>query len=140
MKREISIFCNALWLIAVSSFISLFSSCSSMHPLDEKNSSLTQGNVEMNLHTGITTKAEALEKLGSPNVVTRDGQGRELWTYQRATQTSRGNRFSDLGTLLLIGQSRDQYGFENSSTMITLIIKFNNHDVIEDINSRTSHF
>ena len=53
-------------------------------PLTEKNSSLTQGNVQMNLIVGDTSKAYVLEAFGSANVTTRDGAGREVWSYQRA--------------------------------------------------------
>ncbi|MBX9578583.1 MAG: hypothetical protein K2W97_08950 [Chthoniobacterales bacterium] len=94
----------------------------------------------MNLHSGSTTKIEVLEKFGSPNVVTRDGAGREVWTYQRAMQASQRDAISGFWTLFLVGQSRHQSGFENTSRMITLIIKFNSHDVVEDFNSRTSNF
>lgn len=121
--------------------LSLFSGCTSMlQPVTTTNSSLTQGNVEMNLHSGSTTKAEVLEKFGSPNVVTRDAAGREVWTYQRSMQASQRDAVSGFWTLFLVGQSRHQSGFENTSRMMTLIIKFNSHDVVEDFNSRTSNF
>ena len=95
---------------------------------------------QMNLRSGTTTKVEGLEKFGSPNVVTRDGQGKEVWTYQRAIQASQRDAVSGFWTLFLVGQSRHQGAFENTSRMITLIIKFNSHDVVEDFNSRTSNF
>ena len=126
--------------VLLASLILLPGCASMLQPVTTTNSNLTQGNVEMNLRSGSTTKAEVLEKFGSPNVVTRDGQGKEVWTYQRAMQASQRDAVSGFWTLFLVGQSRHQGGFENTSRMITLIIKFNSHDIVEDFNSRTSNF
>ncbi len=109
-------------------------------PLTQRNSQLTQGNVQMNLIVGKTTKAQVLEHFGSPNITTRDGAGREVWTYQRAAQVSQSSSQSGYWTIILAGQSSRASGFESSSSMITLIIKFDEHDVVNDFRSRTSKF
>ncbi|MCB4776044.1 MAG: hypothetical protein LGB73_04630 [Sulfurovum sp.] len=109
-------------------------------PLTERNSQLTQGNIQMNLVTGKTTKAEVLENFGSPNITTRDGGGREVWTYQRTAQVSQSSSQSGYWTIILAGQSGNASGFESSSRMITLIIKFNSRDIVTDFRSRTSNF
>ena len=57
-------------------------------PVDQRNSALTQGNVQLNLQVGKTTKADVLEKFGSPNITTRDGAGQEVWSYQRMATVS----------------------------------------------------
>ncbi|MCB4743459.1 MAG: hypothetical protein LGB07_01000 [Sulfurovum sp.] len=94
----------------------------------------------MNLVTGKTTKAEVLENFGSPNITTRDGGGREVWTYQRTAQVSQSSSQSGYWTIILAGQSGNASGFESSSRMITLIIKFNSRDIVTDFRSRTSNF
>ena len=109
-------------------------------PLTQRNSQLTQGNVQMNLIVGQTRKAEVLEKFGAPNITTRDGSGREVWTYQRAAQISQSSGKSGYWTIILAGQSSRSSGFESSSSMITLIIKFDENDVVKDFRSRTSKF
>jgi outer membrane protein assembly factor BamE (lipoprotein component of BamABCDE complex) len=113
---------------------------SAPRPLSERNSQLTQGNVQMNLVVGKTTKAEVLENFGSPNITTRDGAGREVWSYQRAAQVAQSSRRSGYWTIILAGQSSNASGFENSSRMITLIIKFDSSDIVTDFRSRTSNF
>ena len=45
----------------------------------------------MNLEVGKTTKANVLETFGSPNITTRDGAGREVWTYQRQAQVAQSS-------------------------------------------------
>ena len=109
-------------------------------PLSERNSALTQGNIQMNLVVGQTTKAQVLDNFGAPNITTRDGSGREVWTYQRAAQVSQSSSRSGYWTIILAGQNSSASGFESGSRMFTLIIKFDSGDVVTDFRSRTSDF
>ena len=109
-------------------------------PVTERNSQLTQGSVQMNLTIGHTTKAQVIESFGSPNITTRDGAGREVWTYQRSAQVSQSSSQSGAWSVILAGKSTEAAGFESTSRMITLIIKFDNNDVVADFKSRTSTF
>jgi len=109
-------------------------------PLTERNSALTQGNIQMNLVVGRTTKAQVLETFGAPNITTRDGSGQEVWTYQRAAQVSQSSSRSGYWTIILAGQNSSASGLESGSRMFTLIIKFDNGDVVTDFRSRTSDF
>ena len=106
----------------------------------ESNSDLTQGNVQLNLVVGETNKAEVLEKFGAPNITTRDGAGREVWSYQRAAQVNQSSSKSGGWTVIFAGQSGSSSGFESSSRMTTLIIKFDSNDILVDFKSRTSSF
>lgn len=119
----------------------ILSGCvSAPEPLSNRNSPLTQGNVQMNVQPGVTTKAQILETFGSPNVTTRDGQGQEVWTYQRQAQVSQQSSQEGYWTVLFAGKSKTASGFESSSRMMTLIIKFDSNDVVSDFNSRASNF
>lgn len=114
--------------------------CATSQPVTERNSNLTQGNVQLNLETGSTTKLKVLEVFGAPNVTTRDGSGREVWTYQRQAQVTQSTAQSGYWTILLAGGSGSSSGFETTSRMITLIIKFDENDVVSDFRSRASNF
>ena len=109
-------------------------------PLTKKNSELTQGMVQMKLEVGSTSKTEVLETFGAPNITTRDGKGDEVWTYQRQAQATQSSSQSGYWTIVLAGKSSRASGFETSSRMITLIIKFDNKDVVTDFKSRESNF
>ena len=109
-------------------------------PLSQRNSALTQGNVQLNLVVGETTKADVLETFGAPNVTTRDGSGREVWTWQRAAQVNQSSSNARYWTILVAGGARSASGFESSSSMITLIIKFDENDVVTDFSSRSANF
>lgn len=109
-------------------------------PVSDRNSQLTQGNVQLNLQVGSTTKADVLESFGAPNITTRDGSGREVWTYQRHAQVTQKSSQSNYWTVIFVGGSEEAAGFESSSRMITLIIKFDAQDLVADFKSRTSSF
>ena len=118
-------------------------------PVTERDSALTQGNVQMNLQVGLTTKADVIETFGAPNVTTRDGEGKEVWSYQRAARVSQSSSRSGLWNILLFPGARgaggalgtsSSTGFETASRMITLIIKFDAGDVVADFNSRSATF
>lgn len=101
---------------------------------------LTQGVVQMNLTVNETTKAEVLETFGAPNVTTRDSSGREVWSYQRQAQVTESSRQSSGWSIFLAGSSQSASGFSTSSRMMTLIIKFNDQDIVSDFRSRASNF
>ena len=129
---------NFLITLTVSMF--LIACVSVPQPLSDRNNQLTQGNVQLNLKVGLTSKAQVIDKFGAPNVTTRDGSGKEVWTYQRQAQVSQASTASGGWTILLSGQSTNAAGFESSSRMITLIIKFNTNDIVSDFRSRASNF
>lgn len=108
--------------------------------VDQRNSELTQGNVQLNLKVGVTTKADVLEKFGSPNITTRDGGGQEVWSYQRMATVSQSSSSSSFWTILLAGRGKSAEGFSQTSRTMTLIIKFDANDIISDFRSRSSDF
>lgn len=120
--------------------IALSACVSSTTPVDDRNSSLTQGSVQMNVVEGKTTKAQILEVFGAPNITTRDSSGTEVWTYQRAGQAAQSSSSSGGWTVLFAGQNYANSGFSTSSRMMTLIIKFSQNDIVSDFSSRTSNF
>ena len=108
--------------------------------LTKKNSELTQGMVQLKVQVGKTSKTEILETFGAPNITTRDSSGDEVWTYQRQAQTNQSSSQSGYWTIILAGKTSKASGFETSSRMMTLIIKFDNNEVITDFKSRESNF
>ena len=100
------------------------------------NSSLTQGTVQLVLEKGVTTKTQVLQAFGGPNITTRDGEGKEVWMYERNAQSVSKNAAG----ISLIFASASTSGFESSSRNITLMLKFNELDVLVDFDSRYSSF
>ena len=126
--------------IIIMSILLLTGCVTAPEPLTKKNSELTQGMVQMNLEVGKTTKAEVVETFGAPNITTRDGDGNEVWTYQRQAQVNQSSSNSGFIFVIIAGKSSSASGFESSSRMMTLIIKFDNEDIVTDFKSRESNF
>jgi len=134
MSRSIVFIERFRVLVAIALGLAL--GCRSDPEAKPLNSELTQGNVQMHLVRGQTTKAQVLERFGAPNLTTRDGAGLEVWTYERSAREAKSNEA--YWTVVLAGQSSS--GFEESSRSMILIIKFDAKDVVTDFNSRTSSF
>lgn len=105
-----------------------------------KPSPLTHGNVQLSLKKGGTTQNEVLEKFGPPNIMTTDGDGNEVWTYQKQATVSKSTSRNSYGTVILFGGSSGSSGFEQSSKTMTLIIKFDKDKRISDFKSLTTEF
>ena len=129
---------NILFILIFSIFIT--GCVTAPEPLTKKNSELTQGMVQMNLEVGKTTKADVIETFGAPNITTRDSSGNEVWTYQRQAQVSQSSSSSGFIFVIIAGKSAEASGFETSSKMMTLIIKFDGNDIVTDFKSRESNF
>ena len=129
---------NILFAFIFSIFLS--GCVTAPEPLTKKNSELTQGMVQMNLEVGKTTKSDVIETFGAPNITTRDSSGNEVWTYQRQAQVSQSSSSSGFIFVIIAGKSAEASGFETSSKMMTLIIKFDGNDIVTDFKSRESNF
>lgn len=109
----------------------------------ESKNSLTTGQVQITLKKDHTTQAEVLDAFGSPNLVTLNSEGEEVWTYQKHATVSAANSSSTYGTIILFGGSSRTSGFEQSSRTMTLIIKFKEVDGLKRVSgfaSRSSSF
>ena len=136
MSRSIVCIDRCSMLIVIALGLTL--SCGSAPKENDKplNSELTQGNVQLHLVKGETTKAQVLEVFGAPNLTTRDAAGLEVWTYERSAREAKSNEA--FWTVFVAGSSNS--GFEESSRNMILIIKFDAKDVVNDFNSRYSSF
>jgi hypothetical protein len=109
-------------------------------PVDDRMNTLTQGNVQLNLSVGKTTKLEVLQSFGSPNITTRDASGAEVWSYQRHATVSQSSSSGSYFSIIIGGVGKSADGFSQSSRTATLIIKFDRSDVVSDFQSRMSEF
>lgn len=118
----------------------------------EEPNSLTTGMVQMTLRVGETSQAQVLEAFGAPNITTVDGNGQEMWVYDRqATVSTDSSSGFSIGMLLGaggdgiaggggLGFGKRKSRSESSSRTMTLILKFNSQKVLSDFKSRSSSF
>jgi len=127
MRQNAGLFLGSLLLTALWS-------CEASTPKAEN--SFTHGAVQLNLIKGETTQIEVLNKFGPPNIATLDGDGNEIWTYQKqasVSQSSVENATITLGE----GTSGNPSG---SIRAMTLIIKFDKSKIVVDFKSMYSSF
>ena len=110
-------------LISLSSII-IFS-CASNTPTNSND--LTLGTVQSKIYKGQSQSA-VMDALGSPNIVTKDTQGREEWTYDRISTEK--NSGSEGFWFLLFGKSNASSS--SSSKSLTVIIKFDENKNVLD--------
>lgn len=142
MKIVISAFAFALFLAGPS------------YARDRQDSAntLTQGMVSMTLKVGETSQYDVLQTFGGPNVSTLDGQGREVWVYDRHATVS-FEKSSGFSIGMLVGAGGGGVGggaglgfgsskskSEQSSRSMMLIIKFGPDKKVVDFQSRSSSF
>ena len=130
----------------------VLASLSTGAPAKDESNPLTHGMVQMTLRVGTTTQAEVLETFGGPNVTTIDGDGREVWMYDRfATVAATKDSGFSIGILggagggsvaggagLGFGTSKSKA--TTSTRSMTLIIKFGPDHRVIDFKSRSSSF
>jgi len=104
---------------------------------DNSGDKVTVGTVQSGIKNGMSG-AEVITVLGSPNIVTTDGDGLEVWTYDRFSSDttvsgSRGGFFQSL--------NRGGAGSASSSQKtLTVIIKFDKEKKVRDFSYHTSRF
>ena len=127
-------------------------SISAVAPARDDPNTLTHGMAQMYLRVGQTTQTEVLETFGGPNVTTLDGDGREVWVYDRfATVTASKDSGFSIGMLvgagggsvgggggLGFGSSKSKSS--SSTRSMILILKFGPDKRLVDLKSRSSSF
>lgn len=145
------------WFVAASLFVWTLTGCikASQHASDVQKGlegdKLTLGTVQREIHHGMSG-AEVAQVLGSPNIVSTDEKGREVWIYDRVAtdtvySTSRGGV-----TALILGGSGDVGGLGAGSTSygtgakstsqrtLTIVIKYGEAGKVRDFAYHSSRF
>ena len=106
---------------------------------------LTLGTVQSKIKKGMN-QTEVLEVLGSPNIVTKNKSGNEVWTYDKisSSQSSSNDASATYGqaqlnkgfwTFLFGGTTNSVQSNSNrdiESKSITVIITYNNDKIVSD--------
>ena len=114
---------NKIIIISLTSII-LFS-CAANKPDDSNN--LTLGTVQSKISKG-QSQSSVMDVLGSPNIVTKNSQGREVWTYDRISsdnETQSGGFW-----FFLFGKSSS--ASSSSSKSLTVLITFDDNKNVLD--------
>lgn len=120
-------------------------------PTSDTSREFTLGLVQKELRVGLAA-ADVAERLGSPNIVTRDGDGREAWVYDKASSevevSSSGFGLGGLGTgagssvggVLGIAAGRRSEKAKVSQRTLTVVIRFSAAGVVDGFTWHVSRF
>ena len=103
---------------------------------------MTLGVVQKEIRTGMS-QADVAAALGSPNIVTKDGAGRETWIYDKiASEASFSQDAGGTGLILsLLGvYSRTAGAASSTQRTLTVVIRFNEKSEVESFTYHASKF
>ena len=100
---------------------------------------LTVGVVQRSIEMGMTSAA-VVEVLGSPNIVSTDSERREVWVYDKVSRTSAVEVSKVGGSLILVKGSKSSRTTATSQKSLTIIVKFDDNNLVRDFSYRQSSF
>lgn len=127
---------------------------------NQQKSNLTAGMVKKYVKVGEATQTDILTIFGAPNIITRDKENNEVWTYDRqsiasASEVAEWNTSGGVGVLAggLVGSTavgggasiggssgKGSTAGQVSSSTFTLIIKYDENDVVQDYRMMATQF
>ena len=108
--------------------------CATTGPTQKSN--LTAGMVKKEIIKGVTTQNDILQVFGAPNIITKNRSGNEVWTYDKVSVERSAS--SQYGTIIIAGIGGERSG--TSTRTFTLMIEFNDKEVVKDYSYRSSAF
>ncbi len=100
---------------------------------------MTLGIVQKEIRVGMS-QADVATALGSPNIVTKDSDGKETWVYDKMATEASYSKSQGYGTVLVLGFSRDAGAASYSQKTLTVIIKFSGRQFVESFSYHASKF
>ena len=95
--------------------------------MPSNSNDLTLGTVQSKIYKGQSQSA-VMDILGSPNIVTKDTQGREVWTYDRISSDKK----SESGGFFFFLFGKSNASSSSSSKSLTVIITFDDKKNVLD--------
>ena len=127
---------------------------------NQQKSNLTAGMVKKNIKAGETDQVQVMRVFGAPNIITRDKEGREVWEYDRQS-TASASEIAEwnaggkgivgagglageavVGGAVSLGASagKSSTAGQVSSATFTLLITFDENDVVQDYQMMATQF
>ena len=134
MKKYLQIACIALIAIGMSGC----AHHSSVPEAIKDAEKLTVGTVQREIKVGMS-QSDVASVLGSPNIVTSEGKGKETWIYDKINSRVSYDNSNGYGTSILLGGSQESGNVVSSQESLTIIIKFVKGKV-EEVKYHASRF
>ncbi len=105
---------------------------------DEK-ATMTVGVAQRSIKVGMSG-AEVAQAMGSPNIVSSDETGGEVWIYDRISSTVQSSSVGGYFTLIFAGVSGGSSASTSSQSTLTVIVKFDKQGKVRDLAYHSSKF
>jgi len=152
-KNKLIVGFSSLALVWMSGCMTAAQHQQTLHSTQERE--ITVGIVQKEIRVGMS-QADVVAVLGSPNIVTKDSEGKETWIYDKiATEASYSRSSGGIGgnvgaggiagTTLILGLLGGSYSREAGATSttqktLTVIIKFDKDNKVESFSYHASKF
>ncbi len=117
----------------------LFAAACAVQQQGPKEQKLTVGVVQKQIRAGMS-QADVAEALGSPNIVTRDSDGKETWIYDKIGTEASYNSGGGGGSILVLSASHSTSVSQTTQRTLTVIIKFGADGRVESFTYHASTF
>lgn len=98
---------------------------------------ISVGVVQREVKVGMSS-AEVVAIAGSPNIVTTNQQGGEVWVYDKISTESAGSSSNTIGGFIF--GSGSSGASSKSQRTLTVIVKFDGSGLVQDISYHSSRF
>ena len=119
----------------ITMFITLFVVSGCSNAPNETTSKLTLGLVQSTVTKG-ANQTDITKVLGAPNIISKDKQGNETWTYDRISREAQSSSGSGVGFGALFGWvfagGRSSASSSTSNKSLTVIITFDDNKSVID--------
>ncbi len=152
-KQRLAVVFSLLTVMVISGCMTAAEHQRSLSSTQERE--MTVGIVQKEIRVGMS-QADVATALGSPNIVTRDSEGKETWIYDKiATEASYSKDTGGTGgvagaggiagSALILGifggnYSRDAGASSTTQKTLTVIIKFNKESKVDTFSYHASKF
>lgn len=100
---------------------------------------MTLGVVQKEIRSGMS-QADVATALGSPNIVTKDDEGKETWIYDKiASEASYSTSAAGVG-ILIAGYSQRAGASSSTQKTLTVVIKYDRKGTVESVAYHSSKF
>lgn len=116
--------------------VSLFFISCGKRSLTPQKSNLTYGTVKKKVVKGLTNQNEIIQLFGSPNLITKNRESNEVWSYNKMSVDRNSSGYG--AWLLLIGSEESNYSTSTSS--FDFIVIFDKNDIVKDYSVIVSNY
>jgi len=102
-----------------------------------QNDKVSYKKVESSIVRGKTTQNEVIQLMGSPNLVTQNSKGQEVWTYTKKSYNSQTGDVN--GGVILSGGTRASSSGSNTAAF-DLILTFDQANIVRDYSVVSAEF